>query len=183
MNQKRQQWIPVTPCTATETVEIDKLGTILVRIAAKGEFSFKDNAGAMVRVTKWTGRDSVPDIHIRPQVVPLDENSSCEIEIYNPMPSKRVTVAKHDKVACISVLSCPPSSERYAAMDMSPEQMADAPRRWFKVSAVVLHRKGILLRLGALLEQNVQRFEASCCFECYFYLLIIFLNSSSVTSI
>lgn len=167
-NQKRQQWIPVTPCTATETVEIDKLGTILVRIAAKGEFSFKDNAGAMVRVTKWTGRDSVPHIHIRPQVVMLDENSSCEIEVYNPLPSKRVTVAKYDKVACISVLSCPPSSEMYDAMDMSPEQMADAPRRWFKVSAVVLHRKGtILLTQRGSLEHKDKGFEpCSCCCVC-----------------
>jgi hypothetical protein len=180
--QKRQQWIPVTPCTALETTEIDKLGTVLVRIAAKGEFSFRDNAGAMVRVTKWTGRDAVPHIHVRPQVVMLDENSSCEIEIHNPLPHKRVSVAKHDKVACISVLSCPPSSEMYDAMDdvsASPESLADAPRRWFKVSAVVLHRKGISqplwLRLAGSLEQfSGREFQACswCCvcdYDCYYY--------------
>jgi hypothetical protein len=146
-------------------VEIDKLGTVLVRIAAKGEFSFRDNAGAMVRVTKWTGRDAVPHIQIRPQVVKLDENSSCEVEIYNPLPHKRVTVAKYDKVACISVLSCPPSSEMYDAMDAStPDD--EAARRWFKVSAVVLHRKGILLRslYGHYLRSG-QEFEA-CCWCC-----------------
>jgi hypothetical protein len=155
-----------------------------VRIAAKGEFSFKDYAGTMVRVTKWTGRNSFPHIHIRPQVVMLDENSSCEIEVYNPLPSKRITVTKKDKVACISVLSCPPSSEMYEAMDMSLEHMTDAPRRWIQVAVAVLHRKGILLLMQrSSLDQKDEGFRScSCCFLCYCNILIIFLPSFSMTS-
>ena len=158
----------MTPCTATESVDIDKLGTVLVRIAAKGEFSFRDNAGAMVRVTKWTGRDAVAHIQIRPQVVRLDENSSCEIEIYNPLPHKQVAVARHDKVACISVLSCPPSSEMYDAMDASsPDD--EAAKRWFKVSAVVLHRKGILAERGAGRTRGCAPWCCCVCDNCCYY--------------
>ena len=95
----------------------------------------------MVRVTKWTGRDSIPGIQIRPQIVTLDEESSMEIEIRNPFSDKPLFLQKQDKVACLSVLSGPAKPGLFNR-DVSPESFETRDKRWFRVSSVVLHRKG-----------------------------------------
>ena len=43
------RWIPITPCTIQEDVEVEPMSTVMVNIKAKGEFSFKDNPGCFVR--------------------------------------------------------------------------------------------------------------------------------------
>ena len=62
------------------------MSSVSVPIKAKGEFSFRDNPGCQVhpvqqptqlhtvlqvRMTKWTGKDSVEFINVRPQLVRL----------------------------------------------------------------------------------------------------------------
>merc|ERR1712192_159119 len=48
-----QQWIPLTPCAILDDVDLGPGESKEVAIRAKGEFSFKDNPGCMVRITKW----------------------------------------------------------------------------------------------------------------------------------
>ena len=61
----------------------------MVTVAPRGQFSFKENKGSMVRITKWTGRDYIGCIHIRPQIVTIDENMDLQIEVENPYPEKK----------------------------------------------------------------------------------------------
>jgi len=114
---------------------------MLVKISAKEEFRYRENEGCMVRVTKWTGRDSIPGIQIRPQIVTLDDESSMEIEIRNPFADKALFLQRQDKVACLSVLSGP-AKPGFFNRDVSPESFETRDKRWFRVSSVVLHRKG-----------------------------------------
>ena len=48
-NSELHRWIPITPCTIMEEVEVEPMSTAIVTIRAKGEFSFKDNPGCYVR--------------------------------------------------------------------------------------------------------------------------------------
>ena len=48
-NSDMNRWIPITPCTIQEDVEVEPMSTVMVNIKAKGEFSFKDNPGCFVR--------------------------------------------------------------------------------------------------------------------------------------
>ena len=71
-----------------------------MRVAPKGEFSFPENENSMVRVTKWTGRDSIQNVRIKPQVVTLGDTPNLEIEVEGEGDLHRF-----DKIACLSILS------------------------------------------------------------------------------
>ena len=95
----------------------------------------------MVKVTKWTGRDAIPNVRIRPQVVTLGETPNLEIELEGEGDLHRF-----DKIACLSILSTsiPPGLFTSAAshrLDWK-DRTEDSDRRWFRVSTVVLHKKG-----------------------------------------
>ena len=109
---------------------------------AKGEFSFKDNAGCMVRITKWTGKDSTTSVHIRPQIILLDDRTSVVIEVANPHSERNLELVKHDKIACLSVLSAPAHPSTFRGLRCSPDRYQTEDHRWFKVTTVVLHKKG-----------------------------------------
>ena len=135
------RWIPITPCTIQEDVEVEPMSSVMVNIKAKGEFSFKDNLGCYVRITKWTGKDSVDFLTIKPQVIKI-ESSQARVEMSNTYSDKFLNIYKHDKVACMSILSSPPPSSMLSRMDCSPERYQSQDKRWFKVTTVVLHKKG-----------------------------------------
>jgi len=125
------------------------MSSVTTHIKAKGEFSFKDNSGCMVRITKWTGKDSVPGVHIRPQIVSLDTKSHVKIEVENPggEDTRTLHLLKHDKIACLSILSAPTPGGFFNKLNCSPDRYETAARRWFKVTTVVLHKKGSLDRI------------------------------------
>lgn len=139
--EELSRWIPVTPCTIQEDVEVEPMSSVMANIKAKGEFSFKDNLGCYVRITKWTGKDSVDFLTIRPQVVKI-EGSLVRVEMSNTYSDKFLNIFKHDKVACMSILSYPPPSVMFSRLDCSPERYQSKDKRWFKVTTVVLHKKG-----------------------------------------
>ena len=148
----------------------------MVTVAAKGEFSFNENRGCMVRITKWTGRDNVGCIHIKPQIVTLDENLDLQIEVENPYPEKPIHLQKHDKIACLSILSSPIPSGMFTSVGtVSADRYESGSKRWFKVASVVLHKKGMQFWLVG------RRMHYGCyhlCFitSCYFMLLLTSSN-------
>ena len=143
-----QHWVPVAPCTIQENVTLEKSSKMMVTVAAKGEFSFRENKGCMVRITKWTGREYVGSIHIKHQVVTLDDNLDLQIEVENPYPEKDIPLFIHDKIACLSILSSPiPSSLFSSVSSGSPDRYESDSRRWFKVTTVLLHKKGMKVHL------------------------------------
>ena len=98
----------------------------------------------MVRITKWTGRDYVGCIHIKPQIVTLDENLDLQIEVENPYPEKTIYIQKYDKLACFSILSSPIPSGMFTSVGtVSADRYESDSKRWFKVTSVVLHKKGM----------------------------------------
>ena len=124
-----------------ETIELESLATTLVKVGVKDEFAFPENVGAMVRLTKWTGRDSVPNIQIRPQIVTIDKDLCMEIEVRNPFKDKKLFLQKQDKIACLSVLSGPLNMSQFDR-EMSPQDFETDSKKWFRVAPMVLHRKG-----------------------------------------
>jgi len=143
-----QQWIPLTPCAILDDVDLGPGETKEVAIRAKGEFSFKDNPGCMVRITKWTGKDSMSSVQIRPQIVQLDDRTSVMVEVSNPHSERNLELLKHDKIACLSVLSAPAHPSLFRGLRCSPDRYQTDEQRWFKVTTVVLHKKGNLDRIS-----------------------------------
>ena len=137
----------MTPCALQEDVQVERMSTMIVTIKAKGEFSFKDNPGCMVKITKWTGKDSVSNIHVRPQIVSLTDSSYVSIEVGNTYQDKTISLHKYDKIACLSILSAPMPSRLFSSSSCSPDRFQTGERRWFKVTTVVLHKKGSLDRI------------------------------------
>ena len=116
---------------------------MVVTIATKGEFSFSDNQGCLVRITKWTGKDCVDYIYIKPQIVTLDKNLDLRIEVENPNPERSVSLRRFDKIACLSILSSSiPPAVFSPGVTLPLDKLQTESERWFKVSTIVLHRKG-----------------------------------------
>ena len=140
-DRERSNWIAVAPCTLQENVHLQRGVPVVVRIAPKGEFSFPENQNSMVRVTKWTGRDSIANVRIKPQVVVLGDTPNLEIEVEGEGDLQR-----HDKIACLSILSTsiPPglfTSSSSSRLEWT-DKTNDSDRKWFRVTTVVLHKKG-----------------------------------------
>jgi len=142
--RRSEQWVPVSPCTIQENVTLEKCSTMMVTVAPRSQFSFKGNKGSMVRITKWTGRDYIGCIHIKPQIVTIDENQDLQIEVENPYPEKNIYLQKHDSIACLSILTSPIPSAMFSSVHSSPaDKYENGSKRWFKVTSVVLHKKGM----------------------------------------
>ena len=143
-SRQGHHWIPATPCAMEEDMHLAPGETRTVYIRAKGEFSFKDNAGCMVRITKWTGKDSVNHAQIRSQIIELERCSTVKIEVTNPDKDHGLELMKQDKIGCLSVLSAPTYPGLFTNLDCSPHRYQTDSRRWFKFTTVVLHKKGIV---------------------------------------
>ena len=85
---------------------------------------------------------------IKPQIVQLVESSCVRVEVSNPYPDKFLNILRHDKIACMSILSATPPSSLFSRLNCSPERYQSADKRWFKVTTVVLHRKGSLDKIS-----------------------------------
>ena len=140
-DKRRNNWIAVSPCTLQEGVTLHPGAPARVRVAPKGEFSFPENQNCLVRVTKWTGRDSVTNVTIRPQLVTLGDTPDMEIEVEGEGQLQR-----HAKVACLSILAAKIPSGLFTSaaarrLDWT-DRSENMDRRWFRVTTVVLHKKG-----------------------------------------
>ena len=141
------RWVPICPCEMTSTVDILPMGYITVRIGIKAEFVYDENIGCQVRMTKWTGKDmydnaNVRDLVVRPQIVTIDEDNCLEIEVHNPSKDKKLYLKKYDKVACLQILSVP-FERRSFAHEKHIERAVDGNKKWFRVTNVVMQRRGI----------------------------------------
>jgi len=136
----------VSPCTLQEGVTLHRGAQTRLRVAPKGEFSFPENQNCLVRVTKWTGRDSISNVKIKPQLVTLGDTPDLEIEVEGEGQLQR-----YDKVACLSILAAQIPSGLFtsaAARRLDWTDRSDnMDRRWFRVTTVVLHKKGTLGRI------------------------------------
>ena len=139
--RSRNNWIAVSPCTLQEGVTLHRGAQTRLRVAPKGEFSFPENQNCLVRVTKWTGRDSISNVKIKPQLVTLGDTPDLEIEVEGEGQLQR-----YDKVACLSILAAQIPSGLFtsaAARRLDWTDRSDnMDRRWFRVTTVVLHKKG-----------------------------------------
>ena len=139
-----EHWVPVSSCTIQANITLEKCSTMMVTVAPRGQFSFKENKGSMVRITKWTGRDYIGCLHIRPQIVTIDENMDLQIEVENPYPEKTIYLKKHDSIACLSILTSPIPSAMFSSVHYSAaDKFEKGSKRWVKVTSVVLHKKGM----------------------------------------
>ena len=141
------RWVPICPCEMTSSVDIVPMGYITVRIGIKAEFVYDENIGCQVRMTKWTGKDmhdnaNVRDLVVRPQIVTIDEDNCLEIEVHNPSNDKRLYLKKYDKIACLQILSVP-IERRSFAHEKHIERTVDGNKKWFRVTNVVMQRRGI----------------------------------------
>lgn len=112
------------------------------------KYSFNLPSFIYCRITKWTGKDNVNFMVIKPQIVQLVESSCVRVEVSNPYPDKFLNILRHDKIACMSILSATPPSSLFSRLNCSPERYQSADKRWFKVTTVVLHRKGSLDKIS-----------------------------------
>ena len=103
------------------------------------QFSFTSNCGSQVKISKWSGRDCVNSVSVASQIIVLKEAHEVEVEIENPYYDRALKLRKHDKIACLSILTCP--VPRYLS-DTAPDRFSSQTQRWFRVTQAVLHRKG-----------------------------------------
>ena len=105
--QKKITWIAVSPCVIMDNVNLQQDTKRELQVVQKDQYYFPDNAGFMVKITKWTGQDHVQGIHISPQTVTLDDNRDINVIVENPYDDRELKLEKMDKVACLSILSAP----------------------------------------------------------------------------
>ena len=129
----------MTPLSLTSDVSLEKASKCRVVVSLRDQFSFPSNTGGVVKITKWSGREGVNCAVVSPQVVTLQDGHEIELEIENPYYDRTLRLRKHEKVACMSILTCP--VPRYLS-DTAPDRYGTSTQRWFRVSHAVLHRKG-----------------------------------------
>ena len=129
----------MSPLSLTSDVSLEKASKCRVLLSLRDQFSFSSNTGTAVKISKWSGRESVNCVAVSPQVVTLQDGHEIEVEIENPYYDRTLRLRKHEKVACLSILTCP--VPRYLS-DTAPDRFSTSTQRWFRVSKAVLHRKG-----------------------------------------
>merc|ERR1712013_857160 len=71
-----------------------------------------------------------------------------QIEVENPYPEKKLYLRKYDNISCLSILTSPIPSALFSSINSSTaDKYEDGNKRWFKVTSVVLHKKGRLDRI------------------------------------
>lgn len=138
-SQKKITWIAVSPCVIMDNLTLEEDSKRSIQVVQKDQYYFPDNAGFMVKITKWTGQDHVQGIHISEQIVSLDEKRDIDVVVENPYDNKQLKLEKMDKVACLSIFSTP--IPRFSN-SLSPQRYETHNERWFKVTTALLHKKG-----------------------------------------
>ena len=150
----RPLWIAVSPLCLEEDVSVEKSSSRLVILSLKDQFSFPGNSGCKVKIAKWSGKDSVSSVVVSPQILALKEGHELEVEIENPYRDKTLQLRKHDKIACLSILSTPVGGQ---VSPSAPHRYKTDSERWFRVTNAVLHRKGrpdLLLHSSSALSSS-----------------------------
>jgi len=143
-NRKNDHWLPIYCCPLQENINVEKSSTMIVTVAPRSQFLFRDNKNCMTRITKWTGKDQINCIYIKPQIVSIDEHLELQIEIENLDPDENVYLKKHESLACLSILSSPIPSSIYSSVHSSgTDHQEIGNKRWFMVASIVLHQKGM----------------------------------------
>lgn len=137
--KKKLNWIAVSPCVIMDNLTLETETTRHISVVQKDQYYFPGNAGVMVKITKWTGQDHVGGIHVSPQNVALEDKRDIDIVVENPYEDRALKLEKMDKIACLSVLSCP--IPRFSN-SLSPDRYENNNERWFKVTTALLHKKG-----------------------------------------
>ena len=136
----RPLWIAVSPLSLISDVSLEKASKCRVLLSLRDQFAFASNSGSVVKISKWSGREGVNCVVVSPQLVTLQEGQEIEVEIENPYYDRTLRLRKHEKIACLSILTCP--VPRYLS-DTAPDRFCSQTQRWFRVSQAVLHRKGL----------------------------------------
>ena len=118
---------------------LEKASKSLVTLKLREQFSFTSNCGSQVKISKWSGRDCVNSVSVASQIVVLKEAHEVEVEIENPYYDRTLRLRRHDKIACMSVLSTPVPRQ---VSSLAPDRYKTDSERWFRVTNAVLHRKG-----------------------------------------
>ena len=135
-------WIAVSPVSIDTDYKVEKNSEEKVVVTLMEQFNFPSNKGAKVRISKWTGKDCLSSLVVKPQVIELQEENQMELTVENPYYDRGIKLLKHDKIGCLSILSTPvPRSMR----SNSPDRFQTSEARWVKVTHAVLHRKGTMI--------------------------------------
>ena len=140
--QKKKTWIAVSPCIISDNITVDEETKRTVTVMMKDQYFFRSNSEFMVKMTKWTGQDHVAGIHVSPQNVTLNDKREIDVTIENPYDDRVIKLERNDKVACLSILSCP--VPRFSN-SQSPDRYETDNERWFKVTTALLHKKGMIM--------------------------------------
>ena len=141
--QKKKTWIAVCPCIITDDVTLEENSKMKVTVVQKEQYFFRSNAEFMVKITKWTGQDHVSGVHVTPQTVTLTDKRDIEVTVENPYDDRVLKLEHNDKVACLSILSCP--VPRFSN-SLAPDRYQTSTEKWFKMTTALLHKKGSVAR-------------------------------------
>ena len=100
-------WIAVSPVSIENDVKLDKNTEQSVSVILRDKFWFESNKDCRVKITKWTGRDCISSLVIKPQVITLAEENKMDINIETPYYDKQIKLLQYDKIGCLSILSSP----------------------------------------------------------------------------
>ena len=132
-------WIAVSPVSIDTDYKVEKNSEEKVIVTLREQFNFASNKGAKVRISKWTGKDCLSSLVVKPQVIVLEDENQMELTVENPYYDRGIKLLKHDKIGCLSILSSPvPRTMR----SVTPDRFQTVDERWVKVTHAVLHRKG-----------------------------------------
>lgn len=137
--QKKKTWIAVCPCIITDDVTLEENSKMKVTVVQKEQYFFRSNAEFMVKITKWTGQDHVSGVHVTPQTVTLTDKRDIDVCVENPYDDRVLKLEHNDKVACLSILSCP--VPRFSN-SLAPDRYQTSTEKWFKMTTALLHKKG-----------------------------------------
>jgi len=140
----RPMWIAVSPVQLEDDLKMERNSVREVACGVRDQFCFPSNTDCRVKICKWTGRDSVTQVNMKPQFVTLEDENKLSLTLENPFYDRELRLRKHEKVGCLSILSSPlPRSVRC----VTPDRFQTSTDRWFRVTRAVLHRKGQLDRI------------------------------------
>ena len=114
----RPMWIAVSPVSLEDDLKMERNSVKEVACVVRDQFCFPSNTDCRVKISKWTGRDSVTSVEMKPQVVTLEDENKLSLSLENPFYDRDLRLRKHDKVGCLSILSSPlPRSVRCVTPD------------------------------------------------------------------
>ena len=114
----RPMWIAVSPVQLEDDLKMERNSVREVACGVRDQFCFPSNTDCRVKICKWTGRDSVTQVNMKPQFVTLEDENKLSLPLENPFYDRELRLKKHDKVGCLSILASPlPRSVRCVTPD------------------------------------------------------------------